>query len=1313
MAVLVGMAWLAVLLVANAALLLRPESLRRQVDLALVELFRSHVEYDSFEGSWPDDLVLRDVRIMRPDRPEDLLASVKEIHIGVAWTGAVLGGSTVEEITVVSPPLELPWNANGVLDLPSPLAEGGYEEDDSLPRVKVEGMSIHLEHTPFLFQPDVHIELPDFRVTLVPDSSDDWLYQFRGSIENEHYGDLDAFGHLSESDLDLELSRRDFVLTPRMREILRPNLVAMLDRFKIAGDIQLVGELKSVPEEEESRRGVGVRFHARIELGDADVSVMASGQDDPPRSQSVSQLRGVIEYADGRFKIKDEIIGFFEGARLRLGGHVDFSRDSLGIKIAGELLDLEIDKKFVERLADLPHPGGEVSEQLTEWGLLGPVDIAFNLAQDPGLGGENRLVPNLVVHLKGCDLKYKGFPYLLRNLRGEIQLDETGLRMRSLHATDGPLSLLARGTVDYSRRGDETYSAHVWVSGLSVDEKLYKALEPDVAPMLRDLRMQGSVDLQVVAERVQGDPIGIDPEVIIGLNGLRLHPKHFPYLLEDARGQVVVGRDGWVTFESLTVRHREARLHAWGRVGTGPNAGAFRASVGLRNVALDDALRVGLKELAPEVVEVLDDFSVQGAIEHAEVNVEGLAGRPDPSVDATLYLDGVSIAPKDPDVKIGDIDAVAEIWHRSGQSRISIEKGGKCSIAGERFDVEAGFRFGSDWFCKLKAGDFTLDEEMLTALEGVLPDLKVRDVRPKIDGQASATVAIQGGVGVPTRVSADLEAAGLKVVPPGWTKTWLDDTSCKVHIDKTGVRVTELVARIPRPKDLPPLPSPPTRGGAQPFQVEPAIILRIGSADISPSSSGVRVDMADLELSNVSLETWVLDVLGMSKAEQEALEIPPRAGIMNLRFKSVAVGEHSVLLLGGAAELMGVYIGGDADLYFDQGLLKNFEFTLDRHGKITFGQTKETEFIATDFRLFGIPVPHLEARVQGNNRGLTLTGIVGTLFGVERDLSPDLFSVDLNAVDAIRSPEKRRVARLNARLKLRDRAIYMGYLKPREARKKTAAELLEIIDREEQFDLEDADEATLRRHAVEKFYLSRARAGRMNAAQLSKEIQKKRRSPPLGVIWGETSNLSVTWDGEFSLDADLRDIRVGNALMNLETSEKDIGGHMNGHLTLGGALADPDTWKGNGWVKAAGVDLGQLPFFFEIFRVFMDPTTLLASGVDSDLQLKFDVGGSVVTIPEAKLKYSGVEIDLEQPASITFGGIIKARCGIEHTRGLIPLVSDILGVIPGLLLDGVTVEGPLEDPKVTASSFGPGEGTPGTAGGRKPLLKPPRRAGGR
>lgn len=1305
-AVLIGTVWLLALVAIDAAVLLRPESLRRQVDMALDRIFESKVTYEEFQGGWPRDLVLRRVEIMHPQDPTSLLMSVDEIHIGINWTGAVFGASPVEEIKVVRPHLELAWNANGVLEIPSPLRESeGSGEDDGSPRVKIEGLSLHLLNTPFLVKRDVNIALEDFAVSLIPEGSDDWLYQFSAKVNDEALGNLEAHGHFRADAFDLELTRNDFVVTAGLKEILQPEVAELLDRFHIGGGIEMVGELVSLEESLEQSEGAGARFEARIELDGVDVEIRGwPGPDgrSKPWPQKVSGLSGVITYAEGRFEVHHRVIGFLEDARLWFEGYADFTRGKPDIRIDGSLVGLDLTDRFVERLADLPDPGPEICEQLNQWAVRGPADVGFVLEQKPGLTDDDRLIPRITVELKGCELTYRGrvdevtgkreghgFPYRVRNLFGAVELDDRGLRFSSLRGTDGSLTLQARGTVDYSRAGNETYQAHVWVSGLEPDEDLFAAFDDETARILRDLEMQGSVDVQVIAERKRTDPIAVAPEIVIELNGLRLRPKVFPFLLEDARGQVVIGKDGLIKFESLTVRHGRSRLQAWGHVGVGERSGELMGSIGLRELALDDELRAALEVLVPEVDAVIEELAATGRIDRANVTLRGTPERPDPSIEATIHLEDAAIAPKDPAVRIHEVSAVLDVWHRPGRQEIAIRDGAGGTIAGERFVASGRFRPGRDWILELKSEDFVLDDEMLTALEGVLPALADREGRPEIDGHAKADVTITDGPRG-TNVVATIETKGITVRPPGWKVARLEDVDCKLRIDRNGFNVENLVARIPRPAGLPDLPQPTIRGQIErPFQTDPAILVRLARAGISVRrNGGLRIGMGDVRLSNVPLEKWVLDVLGMSKTQRDAFEVPPISGIMNLSFTTAIVGENTVTLNGGSAQLLGIHLGERGELYLEEGTLSRLDFGLDRFGAVSFG-SKDTLLEATNFRLLGIPIPWLQAQVEGDEQGVSLKGIVGCLFGYDYD------AFDLKKAN---------------RADLERRVVARGYLEYSEARRKSDAQLRELIETREGFDLEHATLRALRDHATEKGYVTPARANNLTSKQLRALILERSAARELGIIDGEASNLTVSWNGEFKLAALLRDVYVGPALKVLGSRSDGPGGRLKARIKLGGNLDELGSWKGEGVIQADGLNIVRLPLFLNILKT-LDVTSLVSPRTQTKLRCEFEIADTIVKLTSGRLTSPRLLLELEPPGTITFGGIIKARLGADHTGGLIPGLSDLIGLIPGLLLTGVVVEGPLEDPKVEPRSFDLGSNTPGTAGGRKPRLKPPRKDG--
>ncbi|MAG58213.1 MAG: hypothetical protein CMJ83_18150 [Planctomycetes bacterium] len=1290
MAVFLGTAWIAVLCVADAALLLRTESLRHHVDQALAEVFRSRVTYGAFEGGWPGRITLRDVRVMDPDRPREVLVAIEKVRIVVDWTGVAFGGAPVDEVRLVNPSMTLEWNEHGRLEIPSPLAETRAGPSKGLPRISVEGLRLKLLHSPYLARGDVDIQLPNFEVALIPYRGEKWLYQFEAAIGDDQFGDLRAHGLFSETAVDIELSRKGFVVTERMKDLVQPDVADLLSRFHVDGDLEILAELETVPADDGGSPG-DARFQVQINLD----GVTLRARDWP---QQLRNLRGIVIYKDGRLEA-ERITGSFADAPLWFGGHVDLTGGAPDISIRGQLLDLRITDAFVDDLAHLPHPGPEVKEQLYQWAVRGPADIDFSLTQRPQIGEELRLVPHIVVHLKDCKLKFQGavsqesgvregFPYPLEHLRGQIELDDRGLAFSSLRATQGPLSLQARGTVDYSRSDDTTYQAHVWTTGLRIDDHLFSALDADTAGLLRDLRARGSVDVQVIARRTPADPVGIAPEIIITLGGIALTPERFPYRLEDVRGEVVIGRDHRISIDGLSVRHGTTRLSAHGTIGIGPNDGQLDGEVFGENVAVDEDLLRGLDVLAPDVAKTIRDLRPSGAIRRLSVAIKGDPKRRDPEIDATLYLHDIGLAPKDPGVTVTSIDAVVDIWHGQRRKEIAIRRGASGRFAGEALSGEGRFRPGRDWVLKLNAKDFQVDDELLDALQGLLPILKNKAVRPKLKGRATADVTITD-TGDGAQAVAIISTRDMYAQPPTWTETWLDGIQCMIRVDGEGMHVRDFAARIPRPRTLPPLPlarirpSGDSSGGNQRFQTDPAIFVHMPSGGIFFHGDRVRIGMSDVELKNVPLEPWVLDILGMSRKERAALKVPPLAGVMNLRFTSANLGTDRVVLNGGHAELFGVNLGADGELYLQDGTLKNVDLVMNDRGEVEFGGDR-TEFVANNFRIFGVPIPRLEARLHGDRLGAALTEIDGVVFGFEYD------AFDLET--ATPTELRRRAAR---------------YVSSEDAVKRSDAQLRALIESKEGFDYRHANLDQLRDHVQERGYLGRWRAGRMDEDQLRHVIERKRGARSLGVLWGEDTRLSVTWGGTFNLDAHVRDVNIGSAVKSFGGNPGKVRGMLSTRLRLSGDIADLATWKGSGWVSAEAANVVQLPFFLNILKA-IDVTTWIASGRRTRLHFGFDIADSLLTLKKGGwLTGEGVKLEL-MSGHITFGGIISARLNAKH-GGFIPGLSELLAFLPSLILDGVVVEGPLEDPKVEARSLGLGSDEPGTSRGRKPRMKPAKK----
>ena len=1300
---LLGTAWLLSLLVLDVYMVLRPENLSYHAERALAEMFTAELRVGSVEASLPSSTVtFSDVEMMYPDDPQQSLLKAAAIRVRVSLLDALLGGPPVREVHVTDAEARLAWN-EGVLQLPSVVSRSAAAEDDALPKVRLNGLTVHLLNTPFLLKDDVRLSLPDLEIMLVPEYAGAGrgaqVYQFRGDVDDPTVGDLTASGRVGASILDLEFTRdADTIVSDGVKPLLRQDVSGLLDQLQISGDIRMVGVLRSDQGPGELRDDLGVRFTGHMQFHGVDARVHPDGPGEPPWPQSLTGLEGEIRYEDGRFETVGEITGSVEGARLTLQGDADFSQATRRIELNGSLIGLRLTDDLVGRIGELPDPGSVICEHLRQFRIRGPTNIDFKLAQS----GDGPLRPEANVHLRGCDFELHGplespggrreggFPYPIRNLTGTVHLTDQDLQIKSLNGVDGRLVVGVLGTVNYARKNEETYDVIVRASGLDVDETLLRAFDPSTARVLRDLSIQATVGLQVILRRGPDDPLDVDPQVFIDLKGMRLFPSQFPYALEDAWGQVEVTQDDTIKFDFLEVRHGDARIGLSGYVGVGARDGEYRVDVSFRDLVVDQELRDGLSELAPDVADVLEELSIGGKITRGDLTVEKRPSESQARVRGLCYLDGMEVSPTDPPVGIRDLRGALEVWFRPEYRVLRIEEA-DFSVGAAPLSGSMELRLDGGWLVDVKKTDVVVDDTFIEAMTGVFPEWGALSPELKASGHMDVDVTVKrASDSDDVTVRGGMKLRGLSVTPPGWTATRIEGLVGQVDLNVSPPRLTGLVARIPRPAHLPPLAARSIREDQAPFQATPSILLELDSLTVSQRQDGSFKGLVlnDVRLGNVPLEVWVFALWGLPGEGGVGLELPPVTGIMDLSFTSAHVTSDTTFLTGGGAEITGAHLGADSEFYLEQGALKDVEFTLDRKGVIRFGGPN-TELVATNLRMFGIPVPHLEAYVQGDNQGVTLGGVVGTLFGYEQD------SFHLDGED---------------RESLIRRVIARGYENDNRARGMTDAQLEELIQREEEFDTSAADLAGLRQYAVRRGIVRKYRAQRMPALELRSRIEQHRKAERLGIIWGETTELTLTWDGDFSVNADLLDVRPRQALERLGASVNGLEGLLNARVKLEGALDDLSSWTGSGRVSGSAQGLMRLPVFLSVIKFLQ----LSIRPVTTErLECAFEVKDGVVTLVSGELRTGEVDLELVPPGTITFGGIVSARLDVEHPSLIpLPLISDILGAIPSLLLDAIVVEGPLEDPDVSTRSLGVGGKARGTAAGRRPLMKPLRVSGG-
>lgn len=1272
-AVLLAFVWLLVLLGFNLALFLRSEGMRYQVDQGLRDAFQSRVVYGSFEGGWPGSVILRDVRVFEPQSDRRILVSFDRVRVDIDWSRALLGRSPVSTIHLFRPRLSLEWDARGEIYLPSPLKPGSASGER--PRIHVQGLHLTLVNSPYLFRPATVLDLRNFDIVLLPRASGPDLYSFQARIDDSNLGDILASGRFGTGGFTIEMTRRSHRFTPWLREALMPDVAEALASVEIDGDLELHGEFAPAPTGSDA-----AVFRARADLNSVQVRL-------PGTAIPIENLSGTIRYGGGILEAA-ELRGEVGGGFLDVRGRIELGRESPRVDARGRVAGLQLTDEFVEKLASFPDPLLEAAAQLAEWRLRGPVNVDFTVGTETSLAsGANFIRPSLRIQLRDNVLTYAGFPYTIRNLSGDVDLNESRLVFASLSAASDGMSLQARGEVGYAVAGQESWSVSLAARSLRVDEQLIAALDPALGEIARDLHVEGRVGVHLVANHRPGRPER-PPAVTIDLNGLSIRPRMFPLAFDDVRGRVFLDENGLLKADGLSARHGGAEILVLGQLDLDEPSGAYSLQATVKDLPLDADLGHALDALDPDVSAAYRSLGASGRLALASMALHGNLAGGSPEFDASLHFDGLDLKPGQLPVEIKSFSGRVEVVSRRDAREIVIPEGATAAFGSIPLQVSARFVPGRGYMLRCRAHGFAIDDRFIADLGAFAPALLDPGLRPRLDGRGvdgMLTVMDEGGG---LSVAARIDATDLTVELPFWTETRLERVRLRGVLADGLFRIENLAGEIPRPASLPPLPLLDASDSSRAFRVRPAISVELAGCEFRPVGDRLEFGMSRARFLRIPLEPWVLDLFAIDPERRRDLFPSGLSGMMDLSVDSASVGGARILLNGGTAEFKSLQIAGAGSVFVERCELRDLDLAMYGDGRLQLGGPR-TMLLARNCRVFSVPVPRLEAMVSGDRDSLNFQDLSAVILGYE----DDGFVLETAGLR-----------------QLRDRAERQGYATPEEAALLTDPQLREIITRRERFDVDAASRELLRQRVVELGLVSASRARRMDTRDLRTLLRTRMRTEgqPLGVLSGENSHFGVSWStGRFWFDGHLDGVRVPELIRVMGGTAQSVRGRLKAWLSLDGYLADADSWNGTGSMQAAIVNPIELPLFLSVMKA-LDFSSWFQNSRRAEIVAHFSVRDRGIHLTEGRLASSDLDLILVPPGRITFGGVISAAFDVRH-KGGIPLVSDLLDLIPSLILSGVTVQGPLENPTVTVRSLGLGSDPADTSGGRKPRLKEPER----
>ena len=218
----------------------------------------------------------------------------------------------------------------------------------------------------------------------------------------------------------------------------------------------------------------------------------------------------------------------------------------------------------------------------------------------------------------------------------------------------------------------------------------------------------------------------------IGVSGLSLAVRHFPYRVQEVAGRVLVDPEG-VHLRGITARRGASTFKVWGDVLGYMAYPPLDISVEGTDVAADDGLAKAVEYIAPHVWASLSPVGVGGAT----VRIVRLPGRREHTVEVSIRLDGrMSTTYRGFDYRLRDLAGevhvldnditIHRVAGRHGQARVRLD-GKLMDVGTQTQQVDLS----------VEAWDVPVDADMTSAIDGGMLSSRGMDVLHTVRNDSS------------------------------------------------------------------------------------------------------------------------------------------------------------------------------------------------------------------------------------------------------------------------------------------------------------------------------------------------------------------------------------------------------------------------------------------------------------------------------------------------------------------------------------------------------------------------------------------------
>lgn len=411
-----------------------------------------------------------------------------------------------------------------------------FPTPDLLPRLEIDGGTLELDLAAAL-APGRTMGVTLGRVTAA--SVDGYRLHVEAAFENPLLGNWTAGGEidLETGSLRLRMSNENWTIKPVLREWLAADPQWLFDKYKPAGPAELHLDFRKDP-------GKELDFSATLK----------------PRGMSIYYLNfpypidrvtGEMTFRADGFRIK-HMEGYGGKAAIRFDGWADGYDAPAGYAFRVEIDDMPLDALLrsalgpeAQRVYDLFSPSGRATARGRALRRRG-TDTKESIPLD--------------IRLTDAAMTYKGFPYPVKGLNGDLYFDGGDVIVRRLRSKQGDTTMEITGSVR-DITGDPEVDLKIDAEMISLDARLRDALPPAPRATYDSFQPAGPVDLRWWVKKAKGKDVETGGRARALGNAVTW--KEIPLPAMDLRGEVELDGAGKVTLRDIrgTSSGAEFELH--------------------------------------------------------------------------------------------------------------------------------------------------------------------------------------------------------------------------------------------------------------------------------------------------------------------------------------------------------------------------------------------------------------------------------------------------------------------------------------------------------------------------------------------------------------------------------------------------------------------------------------------------------------------------------------------------------------------------------------------------------------------------------